>query len=139
MRRTLPWPRKIALIAHDRKKSELLAWVIANKSELAAHKLIATGTTGGLIARETGLEVELVESGPYGGDIRIGAQMVDDQIQALVFFWDPLEPQPHDPDVKALLRVAVLKDIPTASNRATADLLMRSNFFHGVEERLKVS
>jgi methylglyoxal synthase len=139
MRRTLPWPRKIALIAHDRKKSELLAWVIANKSELAAHKLIATGTTGGLIARETGLEVELVESGPYGGDIRIGAQMVDDQIQALVFFWDPLEPQPHDPDVKALLRVAVLKDIPTASNRATADLLMRSNFFRGVEERLKVS
>jgi methylglyoxal synthase len=139
MRRTLPWPRKIALIAHDRKKSELLAWVIANKSELAAHKLIATGTTGSLIARETGLEVELVESGPYGGDIRIGAQMVDDQIQALVFFWDPLEPQPHDPDVKALLRVAVLKDIPTASNRATAGLLMHSKFFCGIEGRLKVS
>jgi methylglyoxal synthase len=121
--------KRIALIAHDRKKSELLAWVLGNKEELARHELVATGATGNLIARESGLKIQLVESGPYGGDIQIGAQMVEDKIQALIFFWDPLEPQPHDPDVKALLRVSVLKNIPTASNRATADLLIHSQFF----------
>lgn len=122
--------KKIALIAHDKKKSELLAWVLANKAELSQHQLIATGTTGKLIAKESGLPVQLVESGPYGGDIQIGAEMVDNKIHALIFFWDPLEPQPHDPDVKALLRVSVLKNIPTASNRATADLLIHSQFFN---------
>jgi len=104
--------------------------VLANKEELATHELIATGTTGKLIAKESGLPVQLVESGPYGGDIQIGAEMVDNRIHALIFFWDPLEPQPHDPDVKALLRVSVLKNIPTASNRATADLLIHSKFFN---------
>ena len=121
--------KRIALIAHDRKKSELLAWVLGNKEELAQHELVATGTTGTLIAKESGLKIQLVESGPYGGDLQIGAQMVENKIQALIFFWDPLEPQPHDPDVKALLRVSVLKNIPTASNRATADLLIHSQFF----------
>lgn len=121
--------KRIALIAHDRKKSELLAWVLANKSELAQHQLVATGTTGTLISKDCGLHVDLVESGPYGGDLQIGSQMVENRIQALIFFWDPLEPQPHDPDVKALLRVSVLKNIPTASNRATAELLIHSQFF----------
>lgn len=121
--------KRIALIAHDRKKSELLAWVLGNREELAQHELVATGTTGTLIAKESGLKIQLVESGPYGGDLQIGAQMVENKIQALIFFWDPLEPQPHDPDVKALLRVSVLKNIPTASNRATADLLIHSQFF----------
>ena len=82
--------KKIALIAHDKKKSELLAWVLANKEELATHELIATGTTGKLIAKESGLPVQLVESGPYGGDIQIGAEMVENRIHALIFFWDPL-------------------------------------------------
>ena len=121
--------KKIALIAHDKKKSELLAWVLANKEELSTHELIATGTTGKLIAKESGLPVQLVESGPYGGDIQIGAEMVENKIHALIFFWDPLEPQPHDPDVRALLRIAVVYDTPTACNRATADYLISSPLF----------
>ena len=116
--------KRIALIAHDKKKSDILAWVLANQRKLSDFELVATGTTGKLISLETDLGVEVVESGPHGGDIQIGSQIVEAKVDVLIFFWDPLEPQPHDPDVKALLRMAVLKNIPTACNRATADLLI---------------
>lgn len=120
--------KRIALIAHDRKKSDILAWVLTNEKVLSNFYLVATATTGKLINLETDLDIEIVESGPQGGDIQIASQMVDGKIDLLVFFWDPLEPQPHDPDVKALLRMAVLKNIPTACNRATADLLISTDF-----------
>lgn len=116
--------KRIALIAHDKKKSDILAWVLVNKKILNDFELVATGTTGKLIRLETNLEVEVMESGPLGGDIQIGSQIVEGKVDVLIFFWDPLEPQPHDPDVKALLRMAVLRNIPTACNRATADLLI---------------
>jgi methylglyoxal synthase len=118
--------KSIALIAHDGKKSEILDWSLTNKRALTSYNIFATGTTGRLIQNETGLKVTSFESGPLGGDIQIGALMVERKIDLLVFFWDPLEPQPHDPDVKALLRIAVLKNIPTACNKATADLFMSS-------------
>ena len=120
--------KRIALIAHDRKKSDILSWVLTNEKVLSNFYLVATATTGKLINLETDLDIEVVESGPQGGDIQIASQMVDGKIDLLVFFWDPLEPQPHDPDVKALLRMAVLKNIPTACNRATADLLISTDF-----------
>lgn len=116
--------KRIALIAHDKKKSDILAWVLVNKKILNDFELVATGTTGRLIRLETNLDVEVMESGPLGGDIQIGSQIVEGKVDVLIFFWDPLEPQPHDPDVKALLRMAVLRNIPTACNRATADLLI---------------
>lgn len=116
--------KRIALIAHDKKKSDILAWVLVNKKILNDFELVATGTTGKLIRLETNLDVEVMESGPLGGDIQIGSQIVEGKVDVLIFFWDPLEPQPHDPDVKALLRMAVLRNIPTACNRATADLLI---------------
>lgn len=119
--------KSIALIAHDGKKSEILDWSLTNKRALTSYNIFATGTTGRLIQNETGLKVTSFESGPLGGDIQIGALMVERKIDLLVFFWDPLEPQPHDPDVKALLRIAVLKNIPTACNKATADLFMSSS------------
>ena len=116
--------QRIALIAHDKKKSDILAWVLSNQNVLSDFELVATGTTGKLIKLESGLPIEVVESGPHGGDLQIGSQMVEGKVDVLIFFWDPLEPQPHDPDVKALLRMAVLKNIPTACNRATADLFI---------------
>ncbi len=116
----------IALIAHDNCKDDLLAWAGRHRDLLAACKLMGTGTTGGLVAEALGVPVERVASGPQGGDQQIGAAIVERRVDALVFFWDPLEPQPHDPDVKALLRVAVLHDIPTACNRATADHIVTS-------------
>lgn len=118
--------KRIALIAHDKKKSDILAWVLANQNILSEFELVATGTTGKIIKLESGLPIEVVESGPHGGDLQIGSQMVEGKVDVLIFFWDPLEPQPHDPDVKALLRMAVLKNIPTACNRATADLFITS-------------
>ncbi len=114
---------RIALVAHDHRKDDLLAWAVAHRPFLATCRLIATGTTGRLLADALDLPVKRVASGPYGGDQQIGARIVEGRIDALVFFWDPLMPQPHDPDVKALLRVGVLHDIPIASNRATADLI----------------
>jgi methylglyoxal synthase len=122
----MPTRRRIALIAHDKRKADLLEWARYNRLSLVEHDLLATGTTGQLIAEELDLDVATVESGPLGGDVQIGAMITEGVIDTLVFFWDPLEPQPHDPDVKALLRVAVVWNIPIACNRATADFLISS-------------
>jgi methylglyoxal synthase len=127
--------KRIVLIAHDRRKPDLLEWVRYNVPVLREHKLFATGTTGALVANDTGLPVTRFRSGPLGGDQQVGAKIAEGELDVLVFFWDPLEPQPHDPDVKALLRLAVLYNIPTASNRATADFLVSSPLFHGEYER----
>jgi methylglyoxal synthase len=126
IRRPIKPRKRIALVAHDSRKPDLLEWVQFNREELARHELFGTGSTGKLLATETGLPIHRFFSGPLGGDQQIGAKIVEGEIDFLVFFWDPLEPQPHDPDVKALLRLAVLYNIPTASNRATADFLIAS-------------
>ncbi len=118
--------KRIALVAHDGCKADLLEWVKHNRAELLQHDLYGTGGTGALIKTETGLEVHRFMSGPLGGDQQVGAAIATGDLDLLVFFWDPLEPQPHEPDVKALLRLAVLHNIPTASNRATADFLITS-------------
>jgi len=122
----LPIQKRIALIAHDASKPDLLAWVKFNQGTLSQHQLFATGATGRMISEATGLAVYQFKSGPFGGDQQIGAHIAEGDIDFLIFFWDPLEPQPHDPDIKALLRLAVLYDIPTACNRATADFMISS-------------
>lgn len=132
----LPRQKRIALVAHDARKPDLLDWVRFNQGTLSRHFLFGTGTTGALITKETGLPVKLYMSGPLGGDQQIGARIAEGEIDFLIFFWDPLEPQPHDPDVKALLRLAVLYNIPTASNRATADFLITSAFMDKTYQRI---
>lgn len=117
---------KIALIAHDNCKSAMVRWCRTNRKNLSRHSLLATGTTGTVIADETGLDVAKVLSGPKGGDLQIGSKIACGEIDVLIFFWDPLTAQPHDPDVKALLRIAALKNIPVATNQATADILVSS-------------
>lgn len=132
----LPKQKRIALVAHDGRKQDLLSWVQFNKTTLAGHFLVGTGTTGKLIADETGLPVQRLISGPLGGDQQIGALIAERKLDILIFFWDPLEPQPHDPDIKALLRIAVLYNIPTASNRATADFIISSPLLSDDYERI---
>ena len=130
------WERKrIALIAHDNCKSDLLDWARFNAGTLARHDLHATGTTGGLIAAELGLPVARFASGPLGGDQQVGAAIVEGRLDFVIFFWDPLEPHPHDVDVKALLRVAVVYNIPIACNRSTADFLLSSPLMEEPYER----
>jgi methylglyoxal synthase len=121
--------KRIALVAHDHKKPDLLAWAADHRAELSRHELFGTGTTGGLVADALGLPVHRYLSGPVGGDLQIGAAIAERRLDVLVFFWDPLTAQPHDPDVRALLRVAVVWDVPVACNRATADLLLTSPRF----------
>jgi methylglyoxal synthase len=123
--------KRIVLIAHDRRKRDLLEWVRFNVPVLREHRLFATGTTGALIAGNTGLAVTRFRSGSLGGDQQVGAKIADGELDLLIFFWDPLSPLPHDPDVKALLRLAVLYNVPTACNRATADFMVASPLFHG--------
>jgi methylglyoxal synthase len=118
--------QRIALIAHDNRKAEMLEWVAYNRGTLAQHELFATGTTGAQIAGEYGLDVHRYLSGPLGGDQQIGAAIAEGRIGMVIFFWDPLEPHPHDVDVKALLRIAVVYNVPIACNRATADFVLSS-------------
>ncbi len=140
--------KNIAVVAHDNCKNELLDFVECNLDALSQHNLLATGTTGGLVeklierrAGETGKEfkpVNRMKSGPLGGDQQLGAAISEGKIDVLIFFWDPMQPQPHDVDVKALLRLAVLYNIPTASNRSSAEFLISSPFFHGDFENKSV-
>lgn len=120
--------KTIALIAHDNKKSDIVNWALKNKATLEKYELCGTGTTARLIAEATDLKVKRYLSGPLGGDQQIGAKIAEKKIDMVVFFWDPLSAQPHDPDVKALLRIAVVYDIPIATNRATADCVIRSAY-----------
>lgn len=118
--------KTIALIAHDNKKAEMVAWAMKNKEILSKFNLCGTGTTAKMVAESTGLDVKRYLSGPLGGDQQIGAKIAEGEIDIVVFFWDPLQSQPHDPDVKALLRIAVVYDIPIATNRATANYVITS-------------
>jgi len=124
--RAMPVRKRIVLIAHDNKKDDLLAWARFNRGTLGSHDLYGTGTTGSLLAKELGLEVTRFLSGPLGGDQQVGAAIAEGRVDLIIFFWDPLEPQPHDVDVKALLRIAVVYDVPIACNRATADFVLSS-------------
>ena len=120
--------KTIALIAHDNKKADIVNWALKNKQTLEKYNLCGTGTTARLIAEATDLNVKRYLSGPMGGDQQIGAKVAERKIDVVIFFWDPLESQPHDPDVKALLRIAVVYDIPIATNRATADYVIQSTY-----------
>jgi len=128
--------KKIALIAHDHKKRDLVEWAKFNRTLLAHHKIYATGTTGALLEQELGFEITKLQSGPLGGDQQIGARIADGEIDFMIFFSDPLESLSHDPDIKALLRLAVVWNIPIACNRASADFMISSPLMDGEYDRL---
>lgn len=130
--------KRIALIAHDNRKHDLLEWARYNRDLLDDHQLFGTGTTGGLLARELDLDVHRFRSGPLGGDQQIGAKIAEGDIDFVIFFWDPLMSQPHDPDVRALLRIAVVYNIPIATNRASADFMISSPLMGSEYERVLV-
>lgn len=125
----MPARKRIALIAHDNMKADLLTWVEGNLSQLKQHEIFATGTTGHLLKNQLGLDVHAMISGPLGGDQQIGAMLTTQNIDIVIFFWDPFEAMPHDPDVKALLRLASVWNVPVACNRTTADFLISSPLF----------
>jgi methylglyoxal synthase len=133
---TIERDKKVALVAHDNKKQDLVEWAKFNRDLLAHHTVYATGTTGALLENELGFPIHKLESGPLGGDQQIGAKIVEGDIDFLIFFWDPLEPMSHDPDVKALLRMAVVWNIPIACNRATADFMISSPLMDEEYDRL---
>jgi len=128
--RKLNSTKRIALVAHDNKKAELIEWAVFNKTTLANHKLFATGTTGTLLDAALNQPITKLLSGPLGGDQQIGAMIAEEKLDVLIFFWDPMEAQPHDPDIKALLRVAVTWNILIACDRATADFIFTSPLMH---------
>jgi methylglyoxal synthase len=121
--------KRIALVAHDERKQDLLEWVRHNARTLSRHTLFATGTTGKVIRDSCNLQIQLLKSGPLGGDQQLGALIANEELDVLIFFWDPMTAQPHDVDVKALLRMSVLYNVAVACNRATADFLISSIFF----------
>lgn len=131
--------KKIALIAHDNRKKDLSEWAKYNREVLSQHDLFATGTTGTILSEELDLEIFKFKSGPLGGDQQVGAKIAEGEIDFLIFFWDPLEPMPHDPDVKALLRIAVVYNIPIANNRASADFLISSPLMSTEYDRILIN
>ncbi|WP_252179206.1 methylglyoxal synthase [Endozoicomonas sp. 4G] len=131
----VPVKKNIALVAHDKKKEELVEWALRHRDELANHQLYATGTTGGLLEKTLSLPIKKFISGPLGGDQQVGALISESKLDLLVFFWDPFESQPHDPDVKALLRIAAVWNIPVACNQSSAEFMFSSDMMGQSHER----